>query len=47
MIQLLICILGSCIAVGPLVAEIWGLVEGIQILCGKINVDAEGRPLKD
>lgn len=45
--QLLICLLGSCIAVGPIVAGIWGLVEGIQILCGKITTDANGVPLVD
>lgn len=27
--------------------SIWGLVEGIMILAGKINVDAKGIPLKD
>jgi TM2 domain-containing membrane protein YozV len=27
--------------------SIWGLVEGIMILVGKINVDAKGIPLKD
>ena len=27
--------------------EIWGLVEGIMILCGKIDRDAEGKLLKD
>lgn len=26
---------------------IWGLIEGILILCGKINKDAKGIPLKD
>jgi TM2 domain-containing membrane protein YozV len=26
---------------------IWGLIEGIMILTGSINQDAEGRPLKD
>lgn len=46
-IQLLVCILGSCIAVGPAVAGIWGLVEGIMILCGNIKVDGKGNPLKD
>ena len=45
--QLLICLLGSCLVVGPIAAEIWGLIEGIQILCGKINVDANGMPLSD
>jgi TM2 domain-containing membrane protein YozV len=26
---------------------IWGLIEGIMILTGSINTDAQGRPLKD
>ena len=46
-IQLLVCLLGSCIAVGPAVAGVWGLVEGIMILAGKITVDGKGNPLKD
>lgn len=29
------------------VSSIWGLIEGILILTGSINVDAEGNPLKD
>lgn len=43
--QLLISIL-SCgfLAVA---SEIWGLVEGIQILTGSIDKDAKGVPLKD
>lgn len=43
--QLLISVL-SCgfLAVA---SEIWGLVEGIQILTGSINKDAKGVPLKD
>lgn len=45
--QLLICLLGSCIAVGPAVSSIWGLVEGIMYLCGKYTVDGKGNPLKD
>ena len=43
--QLLIGILGSCLVVGPIVSGIWGLIEGIQILCGKITVDGKGMPL--
>lgn len=43
--QLLITIL-SC-GVLALVSEIWGLVEGIQILTGTIDTDASGKPLKD
>lgn len=45
--QLLICILGLCVIVGPIAAFIWGVVEGIQILTGSINVDANGIPLKE
>lgn len=43
--QLLITVL-TC-GVGSLISGIWGLVEGVQILTGSINVDAQGRPLKD
>ena len=45
--QLLIGILGSCLVVGPAVSGIWGLIEGIMILTGKIDKDAKGNPLKD
>ena len=41
--QLLISIL-SC-GILALVSEIWGLVEGIMILTGSINVDGHGNPL--
>ena len=40
-------LLGSCIAVGPIITGIWGLIEGIQILCGKITVDGKGNPLAE
>lgn len=43
--QLLICVLGSCIAIGPVVSSVWGLIEGIMILCGKIDKDAKNIPL--
>ena len=29
------------------IASIWGSIEGILILCGKIKVDGKGIPLKD
>lgn len=29
------------------VGSLWGLIEGILILCGNINADAKGNPLKD
>ena len=29
------------------IGAIWGLIEGIMILCGKIDKDAKGNPLKD
>jgi TM2 domain-containing membrane protein YozV len=40
----------SCIVVGWFIScgvGIWGLVEGIQILIGTINRDADGKLLKD
>ncbi len=43
--QLLISVL-SCGTLA-IVSEIWGLVEGIQILTGSIATDAAGIPLKD
>lgn len=52
-IQLVCSIVGmilSCVVIGAFVVlgmEIWGLVEGIQILMGKIDRDADGRLLKD
>ena len=36
-------LLNFCCGIG----YIWGLIEGILILCGNINVDAKGVPLKD
>lgn len=32
---------------GAFASGIWGLIEGILILTGKINVDGKGVPLKD
>lgn len=43
--QLLITVL-SCFTLS-IVSEIWGLIEGILILTGSINTDADGNPLKD
>ena len=43
--QLLITLL-SCFTLA-VASEIWGLIEGIMILCGKITVDGKGNPLKD
>ena len=43
--QLLISLL-SC-GIGATVSAIWGLIEGILILCGNISVDGKGVPLKD
>lgn len=43
--QLLITLL-TCGA-GSIVSGIWGLVEGIQILTGSINTDANGVPLSE
>ncbi len=43
--QLLMSVL-SC-GILATVSGIWGLVEGILILTGSINVDADGNPLSD
>ena len=43
--QLLITLL-TC-GFGAFISSIWGLVEGILILTGSINTDANGNPLKD
>lgn len=44
--QLLVFILGAPLAgLGPFIAWIWGLVEGIVILSSSQYLDAEGRPL--
>ena len=46
--QLLLTLIGwvAC-GIGPCVAWVWGLIEGIMILTGSINTDAEGKALKD
>lgn len=46
-IQLVVSLVGGIITFGlaALAMEIWGLVEGIMILTGKINVDGKGMPL--
>ena len=43
--QLLISLL-SCGTLA-IVSSVWGLIEGIMILTGSINTDANGNPLKD
>jgi TM2 domain-containing membrane protein YozV len=48
-IQLVLGVFGGLITCGYgySVAHLWGLVEGILILTGNINQDAQGRPLKE
>ena len=43
--QLLISVL-SCFTLA-VVSEVWGLIEGIMILCGNITTDGKGNLLKD
>lgn len=43
--QLLITLL-TC-GFGAFVSSVWGLIEGILILTGSINVDGNGKPLRD
>lgn len=40
--QIVLSIFTCCIG-----GYIWGLIEGIMILCGNINTDANGNPLTD
>ena len=43
-IQLVLCLAGSLIVIGPFIVGVWAFVEFIMILLGKID-DAEGKPL--
>lgn len=47
--QLCITLIGGAITCGiaSIATYVWGLVEGIMILTGSINTDANGNPLKD
>lgn len=46
-IQLCLTLIGWILCgLGPLVAGIWAFVEGIMILTGSINKDADGIPLE-
>ena len=48
-VQLCLTLIGSTFTCGvtAIVAAIWGLIEGIQILSGNIKTDADGNPLKN
>lgn len=45
--QLLLGTLGSVVVVGPIVSQVWGVIEGVQILSGTITVDGLGNPIMD
>lgn len=45
LMQLLISLL-TC-GVGAIIIEIWGIVDGVKLLDGRINTDANGVYLKD
>lgn len=46
--QLLLTLIGWILCgIGPVVAGVWGLIEGILILTGSIDKDADGNPLSD
>lgn len=49
LIQLLVCLVGGTVTCGlaAVAMVIWGIVEGVQILTGSINTDAQGVPLQD
>lgn len=48
-IQLLVTMVGGVVTcgMGALGGYLWGLIEGILILTGTINKDAQGRPLRE
>ena len=47
-IHLALAIGGICLMCVPTIGSgIWGLVEGILILCGRVQKDGKGMPLKD
>jgi TM2 domain-containing membrane protein YozV len=44
--QLLLTLVGWCFfGLGPIIASVWGFIEGILILTGSIHTDAEGNEL--
>ncbi len=45
--QILLSTIGIIVLFGPMVAGIWGLIEGIMILTKHINVDGNGNPLSE
>lgn len=49
LMQLLLTVVGSVITCGmsALAMEIWGILDGIKLLDGRINIDANGVFLKD
>ena len=49
LVQLLVCLIAGAVTCGiaSIAMQIWGFIEGILILTGNINTDANGIPLKD
>lgn len=49
LMQLLLSLVGSIVTCGisAIVVEIWGILDGIKLLDGRINTDANGVFLKD
>ena len=46
--QLLLTLIGWILCfTGPVIAAVWGLIEGILLLTGSIDKDANGNPLVD
>lgn len=44
-VQLLMTVLGFILVFPPMISAAWGIIEGIMILAGSINTDADGNPL--
>ncbi len=45
--QLLLGTVGCIVGIGPIISQIWGVIEGVQILSGTITVDGLGNPITD
>lgn len=43
--QLLLGTLGCLVLVGPIISQIWGIYDGVQILSGNVSTDADNNPL--
>ena len=43
--QLLLGTVGCLVLVGPIISQVWGIIDGIQIISGTVTLDAYGQAL--